>query len=253
MRRAILIFLLVFSMGCVFPTKEHVCPDGSIVDQEKQCPEYSGDRIDPANLGEISSINLTENKHYYVAAEGEVNASIILLYDESAWTGFNMHVGDSAKSHGSYYLELNQQYSEINLTKNGKNNYNFTMIAPDIPGEYYTYLTKRNQTTQTKLWKYNITIIGSVENETMAYGIANSFMDAAIPDGFGAGIAQPFPDRRNWNITKKEANETEDSWEVFIEAQYDRCGIDEGQGNCVRGNTVTGRYIIDKKTGQIVG
>ena len=253
MRMVFLVLLLVFSMGCISPTTEHVCPDGSVVSQENQCPAYSADRINPENLGDISSIDLTENKHYYVAAEGKINSTILIKSGEDASVFISRFSTKDTQLYKFVSLSKEATARSVKLVPIGSGIYEFTVIAPSVPGEYEFSITKRNQSTQTILDAYNLTVMGDVENENIAYNIADAFMNSKIPDDFGFDLTYVYRTKKNWNIIKNESNETENSWEVFIEAQYDRCGIDENMDNCVRGNVVTGRYVIDKETGQIIG
>ncbi|MBU1166248.1 hypothetical protein KKF81_04810, partial [Candidatus Micrarchaeota archaeon] len=64
----------------------------------------------------------------------------------------------------------------------------------------------------------------------------------------------PYRHTQNWNVTTENAVLREDgNWEVFMEASYDWCGIDWDEDICLRNNTITGHFIINKKTGQIIG
>jgi hypothetical protein len=242
MRVVVLLVLLVLSMGCIFPTTEHVCPDGRVVADDSDCKEYKPEHfnVDPFDY---SNVYLNNNQSSYVLAGGEIRTIITINEGEGIWLLDGYLYPDNPKPHPTV---------EIINVSNGSYLVNFS--APEVPGPFRFSINKRvDSKPEIKINSYNLTVISPVGNETMVYAIADAFMNSKIPDDFGAGLAQIFKKKRNWHIITKEANETGDSWEVFLEAEYDRCDIDHNYRNCIKGNTVTGRFIIDKRTGQIVG
>jgi hypothetical protein len=239
-------------MGCIFPTTEHVCPDGSVVDYQTDCTSYTKE-IPVLNITPTMSIKIQDGLTNYVAVNGEINATIHLKSDETATASLSRFSNEGTQNYQLIYLSFEEKKRHAVLVPVSMDYYKFTIIAPNTPGEYLFSIGKRNQSTQTTLGQYNLTVICPVNNETMAYAIAAAHMDSKIPDNFGYDVMYVYRTKRNWTIVEAEAHETEDSWEVFLKVKYDRCGIDHDYNNCVSGYTVTGRYVIDRQTGQIIG
>ncbi len=139
---------------------------------------------------------------------------------------------------------LEVRYEMINITETKGNLYSLDIPAPLIQGDYKIFVPKGEKIGGGA---YNLTVIEEVKNETRAYMIADRFMNAAIKET-----------TNNWRIMSKQISSTDDSWDVFLETKYTWCPAPSmgttvfDLDNCVD-NTVTGHYIIDKKTGQIIG
>ncbi|MBU1165737.1 hypothetical protein KKF81_02230, partial [Candidatus Micrarchaeota archaeon] len=194
---------LLLGMGCLAsPSREHLCPDGTIVSEESKCPDYNSEIID-VNPQEFKTVFIKNNQNSYVMAGGEVQTEIIINKGESVWM-----LGDYISTDNS------ERYHRVNVINKKGNVYLINFSAPLIPGEFYFGATKRKDGGPEELiFVYNLTVIGEVSNETMAYSIAEMFMIANTPDQFNCPficIAPSYPNiisfspyrhTQNWNVT----------------------------------------------------
>ncbi|MBU0614848.1 MAG: hypothetical protein KJ601_02045 [Nanoarchaeota archaeon] len=165
---AILSLIVLFVSGCTIPSYNHVCPDGEVVSQESECSEYSPERIslDP---DDYPSVELEKDKINYVKINGDIKTTINIKDNENGWFSISQMGRHGFKSYTLMWIEPDSEYSDVELKKIGHNTYEFDVSAPSIQGEYRVGISKRNQTVQQGVGNYNLTVIGKVENETMAY------------------------------------------------------------------------------------
>jgi len=259
MKKLLMLVLLLglLSMGCTSPTKEHVCPDGTIVSDESKCPDYNPDiiNLDP---DDFESIILEENKTCYVKSSGQITVFFEI-------TGNEWIVLGNGKT--TLYTNLTHENISKRPTWVEDNTYVLTINAPAEPGGYTAFAGRKTAYEWLEGREYNLTVIGEVSNESMAYAIADRFMRINTP--YKKNYAFPYAGiprsgklisflwggtEYNWNTTSKEALLGDDgNWEVFMEASYDICGDDWDMDVCLRNNTITGHFIINKKTGQVIG
>ncbi|MBU0527488.1 hypothetical protein KKE92_03345 [Candidatus Micrarchaeota archaeon] len=233
---AILSLIVLFVSGCTIPSYSHVCPDGEVVSQESECLEYSPKRIE-ADPNEYEKVFLENNQSSYVKINGEIKTDIEINEGEDVWTMY-----------GYLHPYEPERHRYVKIINSSGNVYTVNLSAPAIPSSFYFGATKRvGQTPEKRLFSYELTVIGEVENETMAQNIADSFMKSKIEKTIN-----------NWRSTSKQVGNMSDTWDVYLETKYTWCPpVSMGTtifdlDNCVD-NTVTGHYIIDKKTGQIIG
>ena len=247
-----ILFLGLLTFGCI-ASSHHVCPDGTVVSEEGQCEEFSAEfNIDP---NDYISIELKENEVNYVKAKGEMIGLIQLEYGEGALLGVRY-----PESWGFFErelrfpvlvnLDLDKLYSDVDLKVVGPDIYSFNVSAGGIPGQYRLgYGGFRNNGTQFSTG-YDLIVIDEVVDEHLAYPITDRFIYSKT---------KPFVEEtsgrviQNWEVVEKSAELNGGVWEVKLKIEYDKCGIDWEAEDCITGNVVTGHYLIDKKTGLIVG
>jgi|GEM_PF-4791792 len=274
----LVIAILLFSSGCILPSKEHVCPNGTLVVDGCFCSDYDPEMpdVDPSDF--VSITLEEESKKYYVQSNGQVNAFVQLFGDEEV----RLIVGPKILYTGLDYGDAGKMPRLVS-----GNTYQVNISAPHFPGEYTAFVKRYDGNVNLEYRKYNISVIAEVSNETMAEDIANNFMYAHIPID-SSGIFAPSGQKSGWEIVDKQIDSQEDAWDVFLEAQYKRCppltlnpfppllgypvtliyNVTTEDNETITRNstvrtslisscsgliTVTGHYIIDKKTGQIIG
>jgi len=244
MRIVVFILLATLFLGCIVPSSKHVCPDGNIVDFQWTCKEYSPERI-TANPENYKSVFLQDNKSTYIKVGGEITTSIVIRPgEEVSMLGDFIDPEDPKEGHAK--LEI--------INKSG-DRYLVRFFAPEVPGEFDIRISKRiGSESENLIGQYNLTVIGPVENETMAYSVADYLLSRKI-----AGSQWGY-DLRNgssgmWRFISSGATEADtETWDVFLRYGHEVCndGMLSMSIDC-KETIITTELAIDKKTGQIVG
>lgn len=214
------------------PMNIRICPGGSVIN-DSLCPPYSKQAlVTPDNY---TSVLLVENKNNYAKVGGQINLTLKIKPDEKVYLDGYL---DPKNPHGKYvWLELigNDTYM-VNFS----NTYKY-------PQEAAYDVLKDVQNGQILVAHYPVTLINETD-ENLAYHIALEFMAKELQDKMPmySAITEVAKSITSWN----------DTWEVKITAIYEGCQPSDTSGFhpvCTEDNVAWGRFLIDKKTGIIVG
>ena len=247
----ILIIVTLLLAGCINQVREVVCPDGSITEKAKGCSDFvpKNINVDPSDFSDTT----LSDKENFVLSKGQIRGPIQIFNNSESEI--------SIYPTGSPGMDYDSDLSRMKVARSTENQkietvqvgpylFNYTLSAPLIPGEY------RLAILDGRTRQYNITVIDEIKNESIAYMIADRFMYYIIKDKREEEVADgkgSLYSIKNWEITSKSATQDGSSWESNLAIKYDICGDDLESNNCIYGNIVEGNFIIDKKTGQIIG
>ncbi len=245
---ALTLFLCLFTAGCITTTsKDILCPDGSLVDD--QCPAFVSPSLpDP---DEHTSILLDEDGTYFVKTGGTVSLNVLIYPDETLRIiAPDYHIIDLDLDNVD---TVQTDYPGFSLRMQEENKYLGTFKSPPIPGDYNVNIFKRKGSSpEITVATYDLTVVGPVYDEELAFSVANRFMLLTVPDEFHS-LFDMYRTRTNWAIISQNITSHEDYWDVSLVASYDKCGTDLKADDCITDNTVTGHFLIDKNAGQIIG
>ena len=273
----ITLLMLLFAYGCInFPLKNHVCPNGNIVQEESQCVGNVTKALN-LNPGNFSSVMLDGSKVNYVQSNGELKAVIHTTTQEDIWVTTSYpespeysKVGYSSFDYRTISLNGKRLTNDISIhainNSHPPDSYLLNFLAPGIPGDYTIWISYREGSKQLGA-SYNLTVINATSTEDQALRIADRFvyseLDSRINyDNNHDGALQGFPQISNWSVVSKNVTSKDDLFDVSILVKYDRCNNidnmdsnnrDFNNGKCIDNNIVTGHYLISKQTGQIIG
>jgi len=249
------LFLLL--AGCIFPSVQRVCADGSLIQADATCPplDVTSISVYPDQSGIVP---LQQDSRVYVRSQGLISVEYIVEEGQSTDI-FLFDLGspgysDYETAHSVFYRVPQHEDSGLELGTSSTGSPIAIFLAPRIPGNYSvaTHLDD-GQRLQRKNDLYYLTVVDEVSDEQMALAIADRHMDQSVPDDPGFDLTGVYRTKKDWTIVSKSATLTEDGWLVEMEASYDLCGIDWDYRNCIRDNRVKGTFLIDRMSGQIIG
>lgn len=244
------VFVVLFGCTSPEPFKDYLCPDGTFVKNESVCPKFNPPNTN-LNPDDYPSVTLESNKTNYVKSHGNVNFDVEIITGNKIWMN---HILITPSGHPK----------NTEVTSISDNLYRINFSAPDYPGYYAYSIAKEDKTGNvTKVAIYNLTVI-SETNESRAYDIIKAFVLDSLRNyenqlnhtwGLGIGL----------NNTSKVITSTPTAWNISISMTYGRIvpysfwydllnwNSFKVDGETVTNNTFTGHFLIDKKTGLIVG
>ncbi len=128
-------------------------------------------------------------------------------------------------------------YEAQTLPKDPKNtmlygnygDYGHTFKAPLIPGVYNGVIVTRTNDKDGKRPEnknFKLTVINEIKNEVEAYTVAEHFLRTKV---FTVEDVQ----FKGWSERKKDIIRIDEGWKVSLEFNYQSCGIDWEENNCV--------------------
>lgn len=194
------------------------------------------------------SIILEKNKPNYVKSKGAIK----ILFSRSATISFSIEKVNSPNTDfNNNSLPFVVYTNESTTPKDPNNNYmygkygdySYTFTAPEIPGKYDVVFSEpelNSQKITDIASKYEITVVGKVDNELLASKIADRAIFAKLNE------ANP----RGWKIASQEIKSVGNSWDVVIQINYNSCGID-WESNVCTAKVVKEHYLINKSSGLV--
>ncbi|MCB9771092.1 MAG: hypothetical protein H6754_00870 [Candidatus Omnitrophica bacterium] len=194
------------------------------------------------------SIVLQKDKPNYVKGQGNVK----ILLSQSATISFTIEKVNSPN------VEFNKDslpflvFSNVstlpkdasNSNVYGKNgDYSYTFTAPKIPGQYVVVFNEAQLNSQRIVdlaYQYQIIVVDQVEDKLAASKIADRAIFAKLTD---VNISE-------WKIASQEIQLIDNNWDVVIEINYNSCGIDWQESQCIA-KVARAHYLIDKNSGLV--
>lgn len=206
----------------------------------------SADIKQEINPEDYASITLEKNKPNYVKSKGAIK----ILFSQSANISFSIEKVNSPNAEfNNNSLPFVVYTNESTTPKNPNNNYvygkygdfSYTFTAPEIPGTYNVVFSEPELNSQ-KITdvdsKYEITVVGKVDNELLASRVVDRAIFAKL------NVANP----KDWKIASQEIKSIGNAWDVVMQINYNSCGIDWDDSVCTA-KVVKGHYMIDKSSG----
>lgn len=194
------------------------------------------------------SIILEKNKPNYVKSKGAIK----ILFSQSATISFSVEKVNSPNTDFNnnslpFVVYTNESTTPKDLNNNsvyGKyGDYSYTFTAPEIPGKYDVVFSEpelNSQKITDVASKYEITVVGKVDNELLASKIADRAIFAKLNE------ANP----RDWKIASQEIKSVGNIWDVVMQINYNSCGID-WESNVCTAKVVKEHYLINKSSGLV--
>lgn len=206
----------------------------------------SADTEKEINPDNYTSITIEKNKSNYVRSRGAIK----ILFSQSATISFSIEKVNSPNTvFNNSPLPFVVYTNESTMPKDPNNNYvygkygdfSYMFTAPEIPGTYNIVFSEpelNSQKITDVVSKYEITVVGKVDNELLASRIVDRAIFAKLNE------ANP----KNWKIASQEVKSIGNAWDVFMQINYNSCGIDWDDTVCTA-KIVKGHYVIDKSSG----
>lgn len=233
------------------------CPDGNkrfVVEKKIQeliekTPNEATEQIQAQqeiNPDSYKSIILEKNNPNYIKSKGAIK----ILFSQSATISFSIEkVNRPNTDFNNNSLPFVVYTNESTIPKDPNNNYvygkygdySYTFTAPEIPGKYDVVFSEPELNSQKIMdvaSKYEITVVGKVDNELLASKIADRAIFVKLNE------ANP----RGWKIASQEIKSVGNSWDVVMQINYSSCGID-WESNVCTAKVVKGHYLINKSSG----
>ena len=229
-------------------SRYYVCPNGKLVDFDFQCEKFSPEKLN-ITTDELYGFqtDLSKSEHRYVLTLSEIVLLAKIEHEgivsfKFSPSNLNISQGGSIRRiNGSdYFYYQNNQVKRLTPNLNGL--YEIKLLAPEIPGEYFFYGVDYGTTSQSYSIE-NLTVIGQT-NDTLAYAIA----DRQLYISFGSSTSFI----RNWTTTSKYILDKGNFYETYMENSFDFCEMGVRNFIC-ESKTVSGKFLISKETGQIIG
>jgi len=205
----------------------------------------SQQEINPDNY---KSIILEKNNPNYVKSKGAIK----ILFSQSTTISFSIEKVNSPNTEfNNNTLPFVVYTNESTIPKDPNNNYvygkygdySYTFTAPEIPGKYDVVFSEPELNSQRITdvdSKYEITVVGKIDNELLASKIADRAIFAKLNE------ANP----RGWKIASQVIKSVGNSWDVVMQINYNSCGID-WESNVCTAKVVKEHYLINKSSGII--
>lgn len=196
------------------------------------------------------SITLEKTGPNYIRSGGTIK----ILFSRSATISFTIEKTNSPnvefnKNSLPFTAYINEQTVPSNPSNNyvhGKSgDYSYTFTAPEIPGEYEIVFSEPSLTAQaiTDIApKYKITVIGNVNNETLALKVVDRFLFANLTQENNI---------RDWKVDPREIKPVGNDWDVSVTVRYRSCGIDWESDVCTD-KSLNGHYLVNKVHGMVI-
>lgn len=249
-----LLIVLLIWLNFYIKDNFYVCPDGNKVSFNFQCKKFEPPAIDKP-VDNIS-VDMSYSEDYFIKSGGKINVTFILREE---YIGITFYPHSHSPNSEFRYIYPQAEYDLVGFTEGSDFQpvkirdvdrvpyvkeyeslppveYWTNITAPTVPGKYILYIRASKSSTYES---QNITVINKTD-ETLAYAIAERQIYAPI-----GGMAS-----KNWKIVSKSAIDRGNYFEVSIENSFDFCDFEIE--TCYK-KYVSGKYLISKETGQIVG
>lgn len=203
----------------------------------------SQQEINPDNY---KSIILEKNKPNYVKSKGAIK----ILFSQSSTISFSIEKVNSPNTEfNNNPLPFVVYTNESTIPKDPNNNYvygkygdySYTFTAPEIPGKYDVVFSEpelNSQKITDVASKYEITVVGKVDNELLVSKIVDRAIFAKLDEA----------NLRGWKIASQEIKSVGNNWDVVMQINYNSCGID-WESNVCTAKVVKEHYLINKSSG----
>ena len=249
-----LLIVLLIWLNFYIKDNFYVCPDGNKVSFNFQCKKFEPPAIDKP-VDNIS-VDMGYSENYFIKSGGKINVTFILREKEAILSFSPDSYGPNSEFK---YIYPQVEYDVVGFTEGSDfqpvkirdvdrvpyvkeyeslppADYWINISAPTVPGMYELFIRAYKGSNYES---QNIIVVNETD-ETLAYAIAERQNYIPIKDMVN----------KNWKIVSKSAIDRGNYFEVSIENSFDFCDFEIE--TCYNKH-VSGKYLISKETGQIVG